>query len=119
MIRQWQQYGLRPPLTPVYSPSTPTATTATTVKNVKTPTTTKFTFETVGEHLELRKFSRTTFSGSLRWKRAAYNFIRRPSGFWSYAYHTTVAVVVLLGVLFYSLSTVPGSPSFPRNFENF
>ena len=111
VIRQWQQYGLRPPVTPVYSPSSPTATSAAVPKSSKTPitTTTKFTFETVGEHLEPQKFSRTTFSRSLRWKRAAYNFIRRPSGFWSYAYHTTVAVVVLLGVLFYSLSTVPGT----------
>lgn len=110
IIRQWQEFGISPPPSPLYnlSPSTPTPT-----KLGKTGKI--FTFENSFEKadiLEARKFSKSSFSRSLRWKRAAYNFIQRPSGFWSYAYHTTIAILVLLGILFYSLSTVPGKQKF-------
>lgn len=37
-----------------------------------------------------------------------YNFLQRPHGFIAYAYHSAVALIIILGLLWFALSTVPG-----------
>lgn len=52
--------------------------------------------------------SRPTRSVFYRQQLYLYNFILRPRGFLAFAYHCTVAMIILLELLFFALSTVRG-----------
>ena len=69
----------------------------------KPPVTTRLSI--LGKPLPLARTKQLRFAKERMW---LYNFLQRPNGFYAYAYHTFVAFVIIMGLMFFAFSTVPG-----------